>query len=106
MAVSSIFSGTENLIHLALGLQLGQHLGDELTEDGGLAVLYALIAILIYVGLRFEYHFAVGSVITLMHDVIITIGVFALFQLEFDLSVLAAVLAVIGYSLNDTIVGL
>ena len=83
---------------------VGPQVGDELTEDGGLAVLYALIAILIYVGLRFEYRFAVGSVIALLHDVIFTIGFFALFQLEFDLSVLAAVLAVIGYSLNDTIV--
>ncbi|MES9972855.1 MAG: protein translocase subunit SecF, partial [Candidatus Thiodiazotropha sp.] len=62
------------------------------------------IGILIYVGLRFEYRFAVGSVIALVHDVLITIGFFALFQVEFDLPVLAAVLAVIGYSLNDTIV--
>ena len=83
---------------------VGPQVGEELTEDGGLAVLYALIAILVYVGLRFEYRFAVGSVIALMHDVIFTLGVFALFQFEFDLSVLAAVLAVIGYSLNDTIV--
>jgi preprotein translocase subunit SecF len=78
--------------------------GDELTEKGGLAMLYALIGILIYVGLRFEYRFAVGSVIALVHDVVITVGFFALFQVDFDLPVLAAVLAVIGYSLNDTIV--
>jgi preprotein translocase subunit SecF len=83
---------------------VGPQVGDELTEDGGLAVLYALIAILVYVGLRFEYRFAVWSVIALIHDVIITLGFFALFRIEFDLSVLAAVLAVIGYSLNDTIV--
>ena len=83
---------------------VGPQVGDELTEDGGLAMLYALIGILIYVALRFEYRFAVGSVIALIHDVIITIGVFSLFQIEFDLPVLAAVLAVIGYSLNDTIV--
>ncbi len=83
---------------------VGPQVGDELTEDGGLAMLYALIGILIYVGLRFEYRFAVGAVIALVHDVIVTIGVFALFQVEFDLPVLAAVLAVIGYSLNDTIV--
>jgi preprotein translocase subunit SecF len=83
---------------------VGPQVGDELTEDGGLAMLYALIGILIYVGLRFEYRFAVGSVIALVHDVVITIGFFALFQVEFDLPVLAAVLAVIGYSLNDTIV--
>jgi preprotein translocase subunit SecF len=83
---------------------VGPQVGDELTEDGGLAMLYALIGILIYVGLRFEYRFAVGSVIALVHDVLITIGIFSLLQVEFDLPVLAAVLAVIGYSLNDTIV--
>jgi preprotein translocase subunit SecF len=83
---------------------VGPQVGDELTEDGGLAMLYALIGILIYVGLRFEYRFALGAVIALVHDVIVTIGFFSLFQVEFDLPVLAAVLAVIGYSLNDTIV--
>ena len=83
---------------------VGPQVGDELTEDGGLAMIYALIGILIYVAMRFEYRFAIGSVAALVHDVIITMGVFALFQLEFDLTVLAAVLAVIGYSLNDTIV--
>jgi len=75
-----------------------------LTEDGGLAVLYALIAILIYVAFRFEYRFSLGSVAALVHDVVITLGVFSILQLNFDLSVLAAILAVIGYSLNDTIV--
>ncbi|VAX10659.1 Protein translocase subunit SecF [hydrothermal vent metagenome] len=83
---------------------VGPQVGDELTEDGGLAMLYALVGILVYVALRFEYRFAVGSVIALVHDVLITIGIFSLFQLKFDLTVLAAVLAVIGYSLNDTIV--
>ena len=67
-------------------------------------VLVALIAILMYVAMRFEWRFAVGSVIALIHDVLITVGLFALLQIEFDLPVLAAVLAVIGYSLNDTIV--
>lgn len=83
---------------------VGPQVGDELTEDGGLAMLYALFGILIYVGIRFEYRFAVGAVIALVHDVLVTIGIFSLFQVEFDLPVLAAVLAVIGYSLNDTIV--
>ncbi len=83
---------------------VGPEVGDELTEDGGLAMLYALIGILIYVALRFEYRFALGSVVALIHDVIITLGVFSLTRIEFDLSVLAAILAVIGYSLNDTIV--
>jgi len=83
---------------------VGPQVGDELTQDGGLAMLYALIGILIYVMLRFEWRFAVGSVIALIHDVIFTLGIFSLLQIEFDLPVLAAVLAVIGYSLNDTIV--
>ena len=83
---------------------VGPQVGEELTNDGGLAMLYALIFILIYVGFRFEYRFALGSILALIHDVIITVGIFSIFQIEFDLPVLAAVLAVIGYSLNDTIV--
>jgi len=83
---------------------VGPQVGDELTEDGALAVLVALMAILMYVAVRFEWRFAVGSVIALVHDVTITLGFFSIFQIEFDLTVLAAVLAVIGYSLNDTIV--
>ena len=83
---------------------VGPQVGEELTEDGGLAVLYALIAILIYVSLRFEFRFSLGAVAALIHDVVITLGIFSVLQLDFDLSVLAAILAVIGYSLNDTIV--
>ncbi|MGM0412452.1 MAG: protein translocase subunit SecF [Pseudomonadota bacterium] len=83
---------------------VGPQVGDELTEDGGLAMLYALIGVLIYVALRFEFRFAVGSVAALIHDVVIVVGLLALFGIEFDLTVLAALLAVIGYSLNDTIV--
>jgi len=83
---------------------VGPQVGDELAEDGGLALLYSMFGILIYVAWRFEHKFALGSVAALLHDVIITLGVFSLFKMEFDLTVLAAVLAVIGYSLNDTIV--
>ncbi|TDJ21757.1 MAG: protein translocase subunit SecF [Gammaproteobacteria bacterium] len=83
---------------------VGPQVGKELTEDGGLAVLYALIAILIYVSWRFEFRFSLGAVAALIHDVVITLGIFSVLQLDFDLSVLAAILAVIGYSLNDTIV--
>jgi preprotein translocase subunit SecF len=83
---------------------VGPQVGEELTEDGGLAVLYALIAILIYVAFRFEYRFSLGAVAALVHDVLITLGIFSVLQLDFDLSVVAAILAVIGYSLNDTIV--
>ncbi|MGH8644753.1 MAG: protein translocase subunit SecF [Gammaproteobacteria bacterium] len=83
---------------------VGPQVGEDLRDKGGLAMIIALVAILIYVALRFESRFAIGAVIGLMHDVLLVVGVFSLFQLEFDLSVLAAVLAVIGYSLNDTIV--
>jgi len=83
---------------------VGPQVGEELTEQGGLAMLYALIGILIYVSFRFEYRFAIGSVVALVHDVILTLGFFSVTQLEFDLTVLAAILAIIGYSLNDTIV--
>lgn len=83
---------------------VGPQVGDELTEDGGLALLYSMFGILIYVAWRFEYKFALGSVAALAHDVLITLGFFSVLQLEFDLTVLAAILAVIGYSLNDTIV--
>jgi preprotein translocase subunit SecF len=83
---------------------VGPQVGDELANQGGLAMIYALIGILIYVAARFKWQFSIGSVVALVHDVIITLGAFAVFQFDFSLSVLAAVLAVIGYSLNDTIV--
>lgn len=83
---------------------VGPQVGEELREDGGLAVLFSLVGILIYVALRFEWRFAVGAVVAIIHDVWFTVGIFSLFQIPFDLPVLAAVLAVIGYSLNDTIV--
>ena len=83
---------------------VGPQIGEELREQGGLAMLYALIGILIYVALRFEFRFSVGAIIALVHDVVITLGFFSIFRFEFDLTVLAAILAIIGYSLNDTIV--
>lgn len=83
---------------------VGPQVGDELREEGGLALLAALIVVMLYVAFRFQFKFAVGAVTALAHDVIITLGFFSLFQWEFDLTVLAALLAVIGYSLNDTIV--
>ncbi len=83
---------------------VGPQVGDELANQGGLAMIYALIGILIYVTFRFKWQFSVSAVIALVHDVLITLGAFALFQFDFSLSVLAAVRAVIGYSLNDTIV--
>jgi len=83
---------------------VGPAVGEQLTEQGGLAMIYALIMILIYIAWRFEWRFALGAVAALVHDVLLTVGFFSLLQIEFSLPVLAAVLAVIGYSLNDTIV--
>ena len=83
---------------------VGPQVGDELRDDGGIALLVALGGILIYISLRFQLKSAVGAILALIHDVIITVGFFSLFQIDFDLSVLAAILAVIGYSLNDTVV--
>lgn len=83
---------------------VGPQVGDELATDGILAVIYAMIGILLYVSLRFEFRFALGAVAALIHDVVITLGFFSLAGIEFNLTVLAAVLALIGYSVNDTIV--
>lgn len=83
---------------------VGPQIGRELAEQGALAVLYALAGILVYVAARFQWRFAVASIIALAHDIVITVGCFSLLGLKFDLSVLAAILAVTGYSLNDTIV--
>ena len=83
---------------------VGPAVGEELTEDAGLALLAALVVIMLYILFRFTKQFSVGAVAALVHDVLITLGIFAFLQWTFDLSVLAALLAVIGYSLNDTIV--
>ncbi|MCH7696420.1 MAG: protein translocase subunit SecF [Proteobacteria bacterium] len=83
---------------------VGPQVGEELTEDGGLAMIYALLCIFVYVALRFQMRFSVGAIAALVHDVIITLGFFSVTGMDFGLSVLAAILAVIGYSLNDTIV--
>jgi len=83
---------------------VGPQIGDELRDDGGIALLVALGGILVYISLRFQLKSAVGAILALVHDVVITVGVFSILQMEFDLSVLASILAVIGYSLNDTVV--
>lgn len=83
---------------------VGPQVGNELRDDGGIALLVALGGILIYISIRFQFKSAVGAILALMHDVIITVGVFSLLQMQFDLTVLASILAVIGYSLNDTVV--
>ena len=83
---------------------VGPRVGAELAESGGMGILVSLIMVMLYVAARFQFKFAVAAVVALIHDVIITVGVFSVFRLEFDLTVLAAVLAVIGYSVNDKIV--
>ena len=83
---------------------VGAQVGDQLRDQSGMGLLVALGIVMLYVAFRFQYKFAIGALLALMHDVIIVVGLFALFQWEFDLTVLAALLAVIGYSLNDTIV--
>lgn len=83
---------------------VGPQVGDELREQGGLAMLLALGLVMLYIAFRFQIKFAVGAVVALVHDVIVTLGFFSVMGFEFDLTVLAAILAVIGYSLNDTIV--
>lgn len=83
---------------------VGPQVGDELREQGGLAMLMALGLVMLYIAFRFQLKFAVGAVVALVHDVLVTLGFFSVIGMEFDLTVLAALLAVIGYSLNDTIV--
>ncbi|MCC6074770.1 protein translocase subunit SecF [Pseudomonas sp. GCM10022188] len=83
---------------------VGPAVGEELRDQGGLGMLLALGGILVYVGFRFQWKFAVGAILSLVHDVVVTMGILSFFQITFDLTVLAAVLAIIGYSLNDTIV--
>jgi preprotein translocase subunit SecF len=83
---------------------VGPQVGEELRDQGGLGMLLALGGVMIYLAFRFQWKFAVGAIISLIHDVVVTVGILSFFQITFDLTVLAAVLAIIGYSLNDTIV--
>lgn len=102
--VRSLLSGGEADVELRRAEFVGAQVGEELRDQGGLGMLVALICVMIYVAFRFQYKFAIGSVLALAHDVILLMGFFSLFRIDFDLTVLAALLAVIGYSLNDTIV--
>ncbi|HIA08369.1 MAG TPA: protein translocase subunit SecF [Chromatiaceae bacterium] len=104
LVVDTLEAGLDTQLDVRRVEFVGPQVGEELTEDGGLAMLYALFGILIYVSLRFEWRFSLGAIAALIHDVLITLGLFSALQLDFDLPVLAALLAVIGYSLNDSIV--
>lgn len=102
--LSALQQGVEGEIVMRRVEFVGPQVGDELTEQGILAVVYALIGIFIYVMFRFQWRFSVGAVVALIHDIMVSMGILSLLQIEFDLTVVAALLAVIGYSLNDTIV--
>jgi preprotein translocase subunit SecF len=100
-SLQEAFAGSVELRRIEF---VGPQVGDELREQGGLAMLLALGLVMLYIAFRFQLKFAVGAVVALVHDVIITLGFFSITGMDFDLTVLAAILAVIGYSLNDTIV--
>jgi len=104
LVLQSLQSGVEGEIIMRRVEFVGPQVGEDLTEQGILAVIYSLIGIFLYVMFRFQWRFSVGAVVALVHDVLICMGLLSLFQIEFDLTVVAALLAVIGYSLNDTIV--
>ncbi|HBD23403.1 MAG TPA: protein translocase subunit SecF [Oceanospirillaceae bacterium] len=97
-------AGSASDVELRRSEYVGAQVGEELTEQGGLGMLVALAIVMLYVAFRFQLKFSVGAVVALIHDVLIVLGIFSLLKLDFDLTVLAAILAVIGYSLNDTIV--
>jgi preprotein translocase subunit SecF len=103
-SVRSILQAHDPSVKLLRSEVMGAQLGKELAEQGGLAILVALIGTMLYIAIRFEWRFAVGAGIALAHDPILILGLFSFFQFEFDLPTLAGILAVIGYSLNDTIV--
>ncbi|MGX9418858.1 protein translocase subunit SecF [Vibrio sp. WJH972] len=102
--LDSIKQGTGEQVEMRRIEFVGPNVGDELTEAGGLAIIASLLCILMYVTFRFEWRLSAGAVLALAHDVTITLGVFSLLQIEVDLTIVAALLTVVGYSLNDTIV--
>ncbi|KDM91921.1 protein translocase subunit SecF [Photobacterium galatheae] len=102
--LDALRDGTHQNVEMRRIEFVGPNVGDELAEAGGLAILVSLICILLYVSIRFEWRLAAGAVLALAHDVIITVGIFSLMQIEVDLTIVAALLTVVGYSLNDTIV--
>ncbi|WP_207061657.1 protein translocase subunit SecF [Motiliproteus sp. SC1-56] len=102
--LATLREGTDTEVSLRRSEFVGAQVGEELREQGGLGMLLALGLVMLYVAFRFQFKFSVGAVVALAHDVLIVLGIFSLLRIEFDLTVLAAILAVIGYSLNDTIV--
>ncbi len=102
--LAALSQGVEGEIEMRRVEFVGPQVGDELAEQGILAVIYAMVGVFLYVMFRFQWRFSVGAVAALFHDITISMGIISLVQIEFDLTVVAAILAVVGYSLNDTIV--
>jgi preprotein translocase subunit SecF len=102
--LEALSQGVEGEIEMRRVEFVGPQVGDELAEQGILAVIYAMVGVFLYVMFRFQWRFSVGAVAALFHDIIISMGIISIVQIEFDLTVVAAILAVVGYSLNDTIV--
>lgn len=102
--VVSLLRADGDTVDLVRAEFVGAQVGEQLRDQSGMGMMVALGIVMLYVAFRFQYKFAIGALFALLHDVIIVVGIFALFQLDFNLTVLAAILAVIGYSLNDTIV--
>ncbi|MDC0609112.1 protein translocase subunit SecF [Vibrio sp.] len=102
--ISAIKTGTGQSVEMRRIEFVGPSVGDELAEAGGMAIIVSLICILLYVSMRFQWRLSAGAVLALAHDVTITLGVFSFLQIEVDLTIVAALLTVVGYSLNDTIV--
>jgi len=102
--LAALSQGVEGEIEMRRVEFVGPQVGDELAEQGILAVIYAMVGVFLYVMFRFQWRFSVGAVAALFHDITISVGIISLVQIEFDLTVVAAILAVVGYSLNDTIV--
>jgi preprotein translocase subunit SecF len=97
-------AASDTEVNLASSAFVGAQVGDELKEQGGLGMLVATALLMGYIAVRFQYKFAVGAVLSVVHDVLVTLGFLALTQMDFDLNILASILAIIGYSLNDTVV--
>ena len=102
--LAALSQGVDGEIEMRRVEFVGPQVGDELAEQGILAVIYAMVGVFLYVMFRFQWRFSVGAVAALFHDIIISMGILSFVQIEFDLTVVAAILAVVGYSLNDTIV--
>jgi preprotein translocase subunit SecF len=102
--VAAALQGTGDKVTIKKVEFVGPQVGEELRDQGGLGMLLALGGIMLYLAFRFQWKFALGAIVSLVHDVVVTLGILSFFQITFDLTVLAALLAIIGYSLNDTIV--